>query len=188
MRASRRYVASRSCSRSSAMRFLGRGSIMMQGSLRCAGAVRRSERTVASSHPLAELRPQFAPNVHRHLASTALGAMARVVKAEREDSGTRILAVHRQGARGSIVPIRRRETSAIVVSRAHVYDVFAAAHCGAELQCQRFRALKLPGHHEHLARAGERAADERDVPKTAPVLEVLLEQARAPVTEGFTRP
>jgi hypothetical protein len=127
MRASRRSLASRSCWRSSAVRFLGRRSIMMQGSLRCAGAVWRSERTVASCHPLAELPPQFTPNVHRHLASTALGAMARVVKAEREDSGTPILAARRQGARGSIVPIRRRETRAIVVSRAQLYDVFAVA-------------------------------------------------------------
>ena len=47
-----------------------------------------------------------------------------------------------------------------------------------ELQCQRFRALELPGHHEHLAHAGERAADECLVPETARVLEVLLEQLK----------
>ena len=49
-----------------------------------------------------------------------------------------------------------------------------------ELQCQRFRALELPGYHEHLANAGERAADERVVPETARVLEVLLEQLERP--------
>ena len=60
------------------------------------------------------------------------------------------------------------------------HDVFAVAHRRMELQCQRFRALELPGHHEHLAHAGERAADERVVPETARVLEVLLEQLERP--------
>ena len=62
-----------------------------------------------------------------------------------------------------------------VIRGAHVHDVFAVAHQGVELQCQRFRALELPGDDEHLAHAGERAADEGVMPETARVLEVLLE-------------
>src|SRR6266498_5944141 len=49
-----------------------------------------------------------------------------------------------------------------------------------ELQCQRFHALELPGYDEHLAHAGERAADECVVTETARQLEVLLEQLERP--------
>src|SRR5216117_3757055 len=49
-----------------------------------------------------------------------------------------------------------------------------------ELQCQRFRALELPGRHEQLAYAGERAIDECVVTETARELEVLLEQLKRP--------
>src|SRR6058998_2851495 len=49
-----------------------------------------------------------------------------------------------------------------------------------ELQCQRFRALELPGRHEQLAYAGERAVEECVVTETARELEVLLEQLKRP--------
>src|SRR6266511_1626419 len=49
-----------------------------------------------------------------------------------------------------------------------------------ELQCQRFRALELPGCHEQLACAGERAVEECLVTETARELEVLLEQLKRP--------
>src|SRR5436190_17376277 len=49
-----------------------------------------------------------------------------------------------------------------------------------ELQCQWFRARELLSDDEHLANAGERAADERVVPETPRLLEVLLEQVNRP--------
>src|SRR6266550_4803190 len=49
-----------------------------------------------------------------------------------------------------------------------------------ELQCQWFRALELPGCHEQLAYAGERAVEECLVTEAARELEVLLEQLKRP--------
>src|SRR4029079_19312905 len=49
-----------------------------------------------------------------------------------------------------------------------------------ELQCQRLRALELPGCDEQLADAGERAVEESGVTETARELEVLLEQLERP--------
>ena len=75
-----------------------------------------------------------------------------------------------------VVPPVHGAVGEVVIRRAHVDDVFAVPHRHLELQCQRFRAFELLGHDEHLARAGKRAADERVVPETARVLEVLPEQ------------
>ena len=79
-----------------------------------------------------------------------------------------------------VVPPVHGAVGEVVIRRAHVHDVFAVAHRGMELQCQRFRALELPGYDEHLANAGERAADECVVTETARELEVLLEQLERP--------
>ena len=82
--------------------------------------------------------------------------------------------------REGVVPPVHRAIGEVVIPRAHEHDVFAVAHRGMELDCQRFRARELPSDDEHLANAGDRAADERVVPETPRVLEVLLEQVNRP--------
>ena len=68
----------------------------------------------------------------------------------------------------------------VVIAGDHGRDVFGFPRRGMELQCQRFRALEVPGCHKQLADAGERAAEECLMTETASEFDVLLEHLTRP--------
>jgi hypothetical protein len=77
-----------------------------------------------------------------------------------------------------VVPPVHGAVGEVVIARDHERDVFAVARRGMELKCERFRTLELPGCHEQLAYAGDRAVDECIVTEPTRELEILFEQLK----------